>query len=327
MLRDDHSGYCWLFAFPDTIAENAATAIIAWSAAFGAPSGLMSEGPTHFRNETMRLISKGLSIRHHFTLPYCPWSNSDIERLGREILRVARAVTAELQMAFDERPDIPPLLQSAINNAPSAHRSKAAPITAFMGLQKKPPIKTFYSSISCRPVSINDLNQDRALNAESLVKDMEDLHPAIHESVMRNRKQALVAVKRGFLQNLDVGDYVLVARSEFFAGEKLLLRWRGPLRVFKAVSKYIYTVEDLRHGICDDIHISRTKFYRDSELNREAIMYHFLNSGTCMIVCCLMRLEETPTSRCMRVRWRGLPSSEKFLSRSAGCARTCRNFS
>ena len=91
MLRDDHSGYCRFFAFPDTIAENAATAIIDWSAAFGVPATLVSDGPTHFRNDTMRLISKGLRVPHRFTFPYCPWSNGAIERLGKELLRVARA--------------------------------------------------------------------------------------------------------------------------------------------------------------------------------------------------------------------------------------------
>ena len=126
MLRDDHSGYCRFFAFPDTIAENAATAIIDCTAAFGVPAALTSDGPTHLRNETMRLISKGLRVPHHFTLPYCPWSNGAIERLGKEFLRVARAVTAELQIAFDEWPEILRLLQSAIHNAPSAQRNKTA---------------------------------------------------------------------------------------------------------------------------------------------------------------------------------------------------------
>lgn len=47
MLRDDHSDHKWFLAYPDTNAENAATAIIEWCAAFGVPNGLMSDGPTH----------------------------------------------------------------------------------------------------------------------------------------------------------------------------------------------------------------------------------------------------------------------------------------
>lgn len=92
MLRDDHSDYKWSFAFIDTAAENAATAILDWCAPFGVPKGLMSDGPTHFNNETVRSVTKGLKVPHHFTLPYSPWSNGAVEGLGKELLRVFRSV-------------------------------------------------------------------------------------------------------------------------------------------------------------------------------------------------------------------------------------------
>lgn len=46
LLRDDHSDYKWFFGYPKTNAENAATGIIEWCAAFCVPNGLMSDGPT-----------------------------------------------------------------------------------------------------------------------------------------------------------------------------------------------------------------------------------------------------------------------------------------
>lgn len=70
MIRDDHSNYKWFFAFDSTSAKNAAHAILDWCAAFGVPSGLMSDGPTHFRNKTLRQVSRRLKVPHHFTLPY-----------------------------------------------------------------------------------------------------------------------------------------------------------------------------------------------------------------------------------------------------------------
>ena len=88
MLRDDHSNYCWFFAFPDTSAENTPTAIIDWCAAFRVPKGLMSDGPTHFKNETIRRTSGGLNIPHHFTTTYCPW-------VGKELIRIFRSVVSE----------------------------------------------------------------------------------------------------------------------------------------------------------------------------------------------------------------------------------------
>ena len=142
---------------------------------------------------------------------------------------------------------------------------------------------------------------------------MADLPPASHEGIMRNRKQARATANRGILPNFDMDGYVPLARSDFFSGEKLALRWRGPRRMVKAVSNYTYTVEDLRNGMRDNVHISRLKFYRDPDRNREAILCHVLVSETGMIVSRLMRLEKTPTDLCVRVRWRGLTSSEETL--------------
>lgn len=79
------------------------------------------------------MIGKVLRVPHHFTLPYCPWSNGAVERLAKDLLRVARAAIAELQMAFDECPDLLPLIQIAINNVTSPQRGNVAPITAFHG--------------------------------------------------------------------------------------------------------------------------------------------------------------------------------------------------
>lgn len=53
-------------------------------------------------NATLRMLDKGLRTPHHFTLPYFPWSNGAIERLGKELLRVARSILSELQQRSDE---------------------------------------------------------------------------------------------------------------------------------------------------------------------------------------------------------------------------------
>lgn len=102
MIRDDHSGYCWFFPATTLAAETAADVLIDWSASFGVPETLMSDGPTHFKNETLRLLVKKLSSKHHFTLTYAPWYNGGIERLGKELVRAARALLSELQFRHDE---------------------------------------------------------------------------------------------------------------------------------------------------------------------------------------------------------------------------------
>lgn len=91
LLRDDHSGYSWLFLFSETTALNAAQAIIDWCTAFGISKSFMSKGPAHFKNEIIRIITKRLKVHHHFTLLCCPWSNGSFERLRKDIVRVFRS--------------------------------------------------------------------------------------------------------------------------------------------------------------------------------------------------------------------------------------------
>lgn len=71
----------------------------------------MSDGRTHFKNETLRRVFKGLKFPHHFTLLYCPWSNGTVDRLGREILGLFLAVVSELRVNPDKWPDLLPLVQ------------------------------------------------------------------------------------------------------------------------------------------------------------------------------------------------------------------------
>lgn len=114
------------------------------------------------------------------------------------------------------------------------------------------------------------------------------------------------------LPNFDIGNHVLVARDVFHAEEKLALRWCGLRRVQKDVSNYVYEIGK-RTGAVDDVHISRLKFSRDSDLNQEAIRRHVISSETGMVVARLVSLEETPLGLQVRVRCRGHSASQDTL--------------
>lgn len=68
------------------------------------------------------------------------------------------------------------------------------------------------------------------------------------------------------------GDFVLVARNNFTAGEMHSLRWRDLRRVTKAMSDYVFQVQDLRNNRLENVHGSRLKFYQEISLNADAIM-------------------------------------------------------
>lgn len=76
----------------------------------------MSDGPTHFKNETIRPVNKGQKVPHHFTLPYCPWYNGAMERLGRELISTMRAILSELQVRLTEWPDLLDLRSATLHH-------------------------------------------------------------------------------------------------------------------------------------------------------------------------------------------------------------------
>lgn len=188
MLRDDRFDYKWVFSFTDTKAQNAATAIIDWLAAFGVPKGLMSDGPTHFKNETIRLLNKQLKVPHHFTLPYSPWSSGAIERLGKELLKVFRPITSDLQIRSEEWPDLLPVVQSVLNNSPSSQRGDIAPVKAFTGMDATPPISTFLRSSTLQIMTVQQVCEERFQHVKELQKVLEDLHTLVQESLHSNRE-------------------------------------------------------------------------------------------------------------------------------------------
>lgn len=84
LYRDDHSNYYVIFLFQNVSAENTAHGLIEWKAAFTIPKSFISDGTTHFGNETVGFLPKALKVAHHFNLPYTQWGNETVKRLGRK---------------------------------------------------------------------------------------------------------------------------------------------------------------------------------------------------------------------------------------------------
>ena len=117
-----------------------------------------------------------------------------------------------------------PLVQSALNNAPSPQRGNVAPITASTGMEPSPPLATFLRTVTTKPVTLSEVQRERAINTEALTARVAELHPLVEETVRNNRQKSRDSASRGTLPNFEEGDFVLVAREEFFAGKKLALR-------------------------------------------------------------------------------------------------------
>lgn len=102
-------------------------------------------------------------------------------------------------------------------------------------------------------MTVSDLQRKRKLSIKALQVKVADLHPVVQDALSSKRTRICDAMLRGELPEFSEGDFVLVARDDFTANEKLSLRWRGLRRVIKAPSDYGFQVEERRNRKVQDV--------------------------------------------------------------------------
>lgn len=64
------------------------------------------------------------------------------------------------------------------------------------------------------------------------------------------------------LASFTEGYFGIVDKEYLNAGDQFGLRWRGPGRIIKAISYFVFQVETFHSSTIVDIHTSQLKFYR-----------------------------------------------------------------
>ena len=190
MIKDDFSSYSWFIPFSNANAENAADGLLEWCATFSIPKYLMTDGGSHFKNETIRFLTKALQAPHHFTLPYTPWSNGSVERLGREILRLFRATVSEMQKPFTEWPALVPVLEMSLNNSPSPQCATQPPTTIFIGHKPSVALSIYKQPSTATLSTLPDSITERFRNLTAIKNCIDDINPLIQKSISNNRQVA-----------------------------------------------------------------------------------------------------------------------------------------
>lgn len=230
-----------------------------------------------------------LSTSHHFTLPYCSWSNGAVKRLGKEFLRVSRALLLELVLSLNEWLIIVPLFQISLKNSPFPQCKNMAPITVFTGRPALPPILTSLRSFDSQPVTITALQRKKAVNIEDLIAAMNSLHPIVHAFTSFQRDRACRFKNKESLGNFSEGNYVFVAHDKIFEGKNFCLCWQEPHCIIKPMNEYVFKVEDLRNSNFEDIHGTRSKLYPDGLLDEKVILSQVLSSEPGMPVARMLK--------------------------------------
>jgi hypothetical protein len=201
------------------------------------------------------------------------------------------AVQSELKLPSAAWPSVIGLVQSALNQSASDRLAGVTPLTAFTGLPADGFLKAVLRRVLNQVVKVHSLQDARAqqvLQLESAKKALEKRHVSVQERRTKKQKDAFHRHNaRTGVRSVDfhVSDYVLQAKVPSHRGRKTMARWYGPKMVTKALSDFIFEVEDLITKRRDECHIlgfccivkancrTRTKSWNISHISKRHITW------------------------------------------------------
>ena len=248
VIKDDLSSYIWFVPTTNASSDFAARALARWIRTFTAMTTWVSDQGTHFKNEVMNILANDYRITHHFTTAYSPWSNGTVEAVNRNVMSACRALTTEAKLGPHDWPELVPVLESIINEAPTARLGKRSdgvsrsPLEVMTGLKPRRSILRGATGIhGSKSLILDRVRAEQSFNIEKLQKDLDLMHKSVNNVVSRNRARQIKAHNKRtniVAPSFSIGDFVLVRRGQD-KGHKMNFRWLGPRRILNAESDLV----------------------------------------------------------------------------------------
>jgi Integrase zinc binding domain len=227
VLRDDMSGYVWLWPCEHANAANTVDALTTFFAAFGVSTTWILDQGSHLKNSLVEGLRQTLRWRHQFSLAYTPWSNGTVEVVNMEIMRVFRALLGEFRMQQVDWPDLVKLVQFVLNKSPSPRLNGLAPITSFTGLSSTSPLTSVVEFAEAKQTSMTEIRASQIPCADALIASYDTMNKitfakAARYCALRRKSHDKLPNLNG--PNISVGDFVLVAKISSKSGGKIRAR-------------------------------------------------------------------------------------------------------
>lgn len=310
VIKDGFSHFVELIPCVATTAEVTCEAILDWISRYGSMKTWVSDQGSHFKNKLMEELKKRLKKKHHFTTAYCPWANSNVERVNRDVLAILKSLLSEFKLANNEWPTVIKCVQFVINNTRSEVLANEAPITVFMGFPPEDMIEEIFDPQTKKFVEIPENTETIKNKCEELAAVLRDIHKAIPAQKEKRHQRNKKSQGKIKFQYFDVGEYVLWSNVDTITDkEKLMVTWKGPYRIVKTVSDWVYEIEHIVTKKTREVHVTRMKYYIDKDLDvSEELIEHIARQGFELEVNEIKDLRYNSTSR----RWETLISWKGF---------------
>ena len=253
------------------IPVDAATAIWAmratmtWSARFGLPKWLISDGGSHFKNSLLEALAELLGFDHHITLAYCPWANGSVEVVGKDLVWTVRTLLSELKFGIDEWDLILPLIEFSIMHR---RRKTLGGRSAFEVLTGRRPDNAIrlamWSGTRLKDAKRGDVDMKLVDKyCGRLEKSLRNMHEQVRDVETARRRAKALRESKASPMRFNVGDLVMIPAEGNMANplrhSKAMCRWQGPYEVMAPVNEVEYVVRLLGDTEETNVHWRRMR--------------------------------------------------------------------
>jgi transposase InsO family protein len=263
VIKDDFSGFVDLVPCDSPTGDVVVNALLRWYGLFGVSLVHVSDQGTHFKNSVVSELNRRLTTKHHFTLPYAPWSNGTVEVVNKEIRKLIRVWISEFRITLKQWPSLIPLMMHVLNFSPSPRLHGYPPALVFGGFTTTQNIGMIFheEKFFSTKATFDVLSQQ----VEKLRESLELLHRKLVSHESRRGNHSLIRNR----PNFDKGDFVMFATRRFDTGpsRRSVPRWTGPYRVLECISDWEFVIQHLVTNDKFSAHCSRLKYYCDKDLN------------------------------------------------------------
>jgi transposase InsO family protein len=145
VIKDDFSGFIDVIPCETPDAEVVIKSLLRWYSLLGISLVHISDQGSHFKNKVIAELNRRLATKHHFTLPYTPWSNGTIEVVNRELRKLLRTWISEFRIPLKDWPSLIPLMVHVLNFSVSP-RLGFPPALVFGGFTTQHNLDFIFSS-------------------------------------------------------------------------------------------------------------------------------------------------------------------------------------
>ena len=213
VLKDSFSQLCRLVSAVSADSLTFVRAILAWSAQFGIPEAIITDGASHFKSSLTAILKRTLKFEAHVTLAYCPWANSQVERHNREILKIFRCLCNERGWPTGRWPDLLSSVELALNSTEVPTLCGKSPIECHTGTKPRSTVEFLAihgQNIRSADVKITKLERVR-VHMEKLRRALAAMHDRVRRKKQSNRKRNWASQKASREPAIHVGDFVMAA--------------------------------------------------------------------------------------------------------------------